>query len=384
MNTKKLIEILAVQSYSHQQERMFKKIGQELDSIPNTIWYEHDGNIYATKGEAKIYPCMVSHMDTVHRLREDLHPLVFGDWITGFDRTKMVQAGIGGDDKVGVFITLECLRALDHFKAVFFRDEEVGCEGSYAADMAFFKDCSFVLQCDRKGNSDFVTNTTVEMSGSEFQEAILPVISDHGYKFSDGMMTDVMALKEEGLSVACANMSCGYHRPHTAEETVSISQVANCLEMCLTLFQMFGNKQFFHKAQKQRWSRHRYDDYTYDTKSGGWKKKDHADAIRRAREILSLYGIEDVTDAEAITYAGHMAGVKDIPEAPDSGCPNCQKEMVYMGHGGNFCEWCGMYEEDMLEMSEHNEMYQESNEDDIPVNMRLPIVVSGTEKDTPF
>ncbi len=33
----------------------------------------------------------------------------------------------------------------------------VGCIGSGHADMSFFSDCRFVIQCDRKGNGDMVT-----------------------------------------------------------------------------------------------------------------------------------------------------------------------------------------------------------------------------------
>lgn len=389
MNTDKLLEILSVQTHSYEQEMMFEKICEEVATIHGCVLIEDQGNIYVIKGEADIYPCMVSHMDTVHRLRDDLHPLVFGDYITGFDRKKMRQAGIGGDDKVGVFITLECLRELDVFKAAFFRDEEVGCNGSYLADMSFFKDCSFVLQCDRKGNSDFVTNTSVELSGKEFQKAIYKTISGHGYKFSDGMMTDVMALKENGLDVACANMSCGYHRPHTDEETVSISQVENCLEMCLSLFKQFGTRKFPHIGSRRKYDR--YDRYEYDTKSGGWKKKDNAVDIQKCRDILSKYGLDDLSDEEALQFGSGMVRRLEYDQSLDQEpcCPNCKKEMVYMGVGGNFCEWCGMYEEDMQDMED--DLQEDMEEDDdipfmgnVPRGIDLPRLPAPPKKDLPF
>jgi hypothetical protein len=179
---------------------------------------------------------MVAHMDTVHDITDDLFPLEFNGMITGFDRINMEQVGIGGDDKVGIYIALECLRDFDDMKVVFFRDEEVGCMGSYGARMSFFDDCRFVLQCDRRGNSDFITDASgVELSSKCFQDDVLPIISSYDYKFAKGMMTDVMALKENQIDVSVANISCGYYNPHSPNEYVDVIDVAVCLEMCQTI-----------------------------------------------------------------------------------------------------------------------------------------------------
>lgn len=245
----KLLEVLSIQSVSHDQFRMFAYIIRQVSQIPNAKYWVVDGNIYIEKGYADEYPCMVAHMDTVHDIVEDLHPIEFNGMITGFNRVKMEQTGIGGDDKVGIYIALECLREFDNIKVAFFRDEEVGCLGSYVADMGFFADCKFVLQCDRKGNDDFVINASgVELSSKTFQDDVLPIVKGYGYKFAHGMMTDVMALKENGIRCSVANMSCGYYRPHSADEYVVIDDVMECLQMCKTIiFCCTGN--YKHKAK---------------------------------------------------------------------------------------------------------------------------------------
>ena len=245
----KLLEVLSIQSVSHDQFRMFAYIIRQVNQIPNAKYWVVDGNIYIEKGYADDYPCMVAHMDTVHDIVEDLHPIEFNGMITGFNRVKMEQTGIGGDDKVGIYIALECLREFDNIKVAFFRDEEVGCLGSYVADMGFFADCKFVLQCDRKGNDDFVINASgVELSSKNFQDDVLPIISNYGYKFAQGMMTDVMALKENGIRCSVANMSCGYYRPHCADEYVDIYDVMQCLDMCITIIR-YCNGNYKHKAK---------------------------------------------------------------------------------------------------------------------------------------
>jgi hypothetical protein len=234
--TEKLREVLSIQTVSHDQFRMFAYIVRQVKQIPNTVMFIDDGNLYITKGDAPTYPCMVAHMDTVHDITDDLFPLEFNGMITGFDRINMEQVGIGGDDKVGIFIALECLREFDDMKVAFFRDEEVGCMGSYGAQMSFFDDCRFVLQCDRRGNSDFIIDASgVELSSKCFQDDVLPIISSYGYKFAKGMMTDVMALKENQIEVSVANISCGYYNPHSPQEFVDVFDVMQCLEMCQTI-----------------------------------------------------------------------------------------------------------------------------------------------------
>lgn len=234
--TEKLREVLSIQSVSHDQFRMFAYIVRQVKQIPNAVMFIDDGNLYITKGDAPTYPCMVAHMDTVHDITDDLFPLEFNGMITGFDRINMEQVGIGGDDKVGIFIALECLRDFDNMKVAFFRDEEVGCHGSYGAQMDFFNDCRFVLQCDRRGNSDFITDAGgVELSSKCFQDDLLPIISSYGYKFANGMMTDVMALKENQIEVSVANISCGYYNPHMPNEYVDVFDVMSCLDMCQTI-----------------------------------------------------------------------------------------------------------------------------------------------------
>ena len=241
--------ILQIQSVSYNQVLMLQKIKLELKKMKNVSFYEHKGNIYATKLSYKtdFVPCIVSHMDTVHAITSDLSCLQVANNITGFNRLTMKQTGVGGDDKVGIFICLESLKYLDNCKVVFFCNEEIGCIGSYNAKMKFFENCSFVLQCDRKGNKDFVINASgVELSSDEFQNTIISTLQSFGYGFSDGGMTDVMALKENGLNICTANISCGYYNPHQSCEYVNIIDVENCKNMVFELFNKFGNIQFLH------------------------------------------------------------------------------------------------------------------------------------------
>lgn len=117
-------------------------------------------------------------------------------------------------------------------KVVFFKEEETGCHGSSRAEMKFFEDCRYVIQCDRRGNSDLITNIGCsDLCSEKFIQDIDP--EKWGYKEETGMMTDVEALKERDLSVSAINMSCGYYNPHTDEEIT----VKRDLEKCWHLVQ---------------------------------------------------------------------------------------------------------------------------------------------------
>lgn len=248
MNVEKLISILKIQSESGNQFRVFSHIVRVTKSIPGCIIHIEHGNVYITKGNAHSYPCVVAHMDTVHEIKEDLSILRVGQYLTGFNTVRMQQAGIGGDDKVGVFIALECLERFENIKAAFFRDEETGCEGSYLANVLFFDDCSFVLQCDRQGSSDFITEIDgIPLSSKKFQKSIYGLLRNYGYSFCKGLMTDVMALKQIGVTCSVANISCGYYNPHTFCEFVNTVDVENCLSLVISIIHKFGQRSFPHQ-----------------------------------------------------------------------------------------------------------------------------------------
>jgi len=242
----KLIEILSIQSESYNQWRVFAYIIRQCKA-QNVHYKVNRGNIYITKGITNNYPCVIAHMDTVHEIVEDLTVIEINGNLTAINSYTMEQTGIGGDDKVGIFIALQCLEMFDNIKIAFFVNEEVGCEGSYNADFNFFEDCNFVLQCDRKGNSDFVTNACgIELSSNKFQMDISSILFKYGYKITNGLTTDVMALKEMGIGCSAANVSCGYYNPHCFNEFVNIKDVQKCLYLIQNIIYELGEVSYPH------------------------------------------------------------------------------------------------------------------------------------------
>ena len=118
---KSLEDTLAIQTKTHNTVAMNKFILAELAKMDGVITKVDNGNIYATKGESKTYPCIAAHTDTVHDIVENFHIFHLDDVLFSLDTKTMERCGIGGDDKVGVFIALEVIKTLDVCKVAFFQ-----------------------------------------------------------------------------------------------------------------------------------------------------------------------------------------------------------------------------------------------------------------------
>ena len=229
---KDLINLYYVSSPSSKEKRMRKHIKEWLKSnVPDAQMHADKSGIYVTKGSADSYPCVCAHIDEVHRERnKDFRVIKHEDYIFGYNVSSKEQYGIGADDKNGIWVAMQCLLRYDVLKVALFVGEEIGCVGSGDCNMAFFDDCRFVLQCDRRGSSDFITRASGwELCDDAFVEKI--GIERFGYKVTSGLMTDVMELKARGLKVAACNLSCGYYNPHTCTETTVWSELCNCRDL---------------------------------------------------------------------------------------------------------------------------------------------------------
>lgn len=238
-----LIDVMSVQSKSGQTTKMRAFIKDCLQQIPEVIFYEKKGNIYATRGvvtgEDK-YPCVVAHTDTVHEIKE--HYKVLMNEGCMYAMQSGIQAGIGGDDKVGIYTALRMLEEFPVMKAAFFRDEEIGCVGSGMAHAKFFENVGYVLQADRRGVGD-VTDVIggTKMITDEFKEIIKPIMDSYKRTYVNGLITDVGMLARK-FPVCMFNASCGYFNPHTNSEFIVPAYVEYNLEFFKDCVKLLGNK----------------------------------------------------------------------------------------------------------------------------------------------
>jgi len=337
-----LLATLMIQTKTYDVFDMNQFILNELKKIKGVVSYMSEGNVYATKGVAESYPCVVAHTDTVHEKYDNFHIFELGDLLFSIDGNTMERVGIGGDDKVGVFVALEVIKTLDVCKVAFFRDEEHGCLGSAEADMEFFKDGEFVLQCDRQGYKDFVNDIYgCKLYSDDFSKLIAPTLKKYGRKEEDGGLTDVFQLVENGLhskdensfNLCVANMSCGYYRPHSDEEFVSVSQIEKTLNMVLEIIEV---------AKGTVWTIEDYERYASEfARYGVDTFEDNYDDVwnhpntRTYTDGFELDGsMGGGTEENYNTYDNH-----DI-----ANCPDCNETTQYDVHEqAPFCMGCQAY-----------------------------------------
>ena len=260
-----LKEVLSIPTICKEEELMREYIIEF--AITNGIEYkvDHKGNVYLTKGSEKMtegeyYPCVVSHIDTLHFNQKELvekneRLVIFEkeDRLTAYHPTTGEETGIGGDDKCGVFVCLSLLDDLPVLKATFFVEEEIGMLGSKEAIPDFFEDVGYAIQFDAP-SANWITEicSGVKILDEEFKKKVAPVLKEGGYtNFSTDPFTDVNQLAQK-FDFNCLNLGCGYYQQHSVKEYVVIEEVKKSLEMGKLLINYLGNEQYIRIKESQK------------------------------------------------------------------------------------------------------------------------------------
>lgn len=250
ININRLIETLSNPTVYGAEDRMRNYIVNSLNERNIANYIDKYGNVYAIKGNAEYFPCVVAHIDTVHPLEEfTVHE---DNYILTAINKNGEQTGIGGDDKAGVFVCLELLDRIENIKAAFFVSEEVGCLGSYLSDPEFFENVGYAIQFDAPFNnwvSHYSDGVKLFSKDGEFFKKINPIFEECLPNYSSDNLgyhpyTDVSALKSL-YNFSCLNYSVGYYNMHSKREYVSILDVDICLSTAVKLIESLGQKHYF-------------------------------------------------------------------------------------------------------------------------------------------
>lgn len=246
------------------------------DNVPDAIIRtdNNDGNIYIVRGEAETYPCVVAHLDQVQTIHSvDFIAVETDDIIFGYSPKNRRREGLGADDKNGLWIALKCLEEFDVIKVAFFVGEEIGCVGSRRSDIKWFQDCRFIIEPDRRGAHDLVTDISGIICSDEFELAI--PYQRYGYKPTTGFMTDVDELSSLGVGISCINLSCGYYEPHTDDEFTVKSDLLNCLNIVRDI--IIECVDVYPNEYKSYYSSSAYNTHYYGSKYDGYYDKEYYD-----------------------------------------------------------------------------------------------------------
>tara|TARA_R110002073_G_scaffold144222_2_gene296281 strand:+ start:12477 stop:13631 length:1155 start_codon:yes stop_codon:yes gene_type:complete len=328
---KLLIDVLSIQTTSGNEFDMIAYIKDFCtEFVPKAKVVIKDNNIYVTKGKSKTYPCIVAHTDTVHSIHK--YYKVFDDdgCIFAFNSETGLQVGVGGDDKVGIWIALEMLLKQDDIKCAFFHSEEIGCVGSSSADMEWFKDVGYCFQADRRGSTDFVNSISGKLYSKAFKKSVKPILAHYGYKESSGSITDVGQLAENGIGVCVANMSCGYYSPHSDEEVVIFEHASNCLDMIETLVDELGNNVYEYQYEN-KWANYGYGSNKWGDFTGASRDYWYGNYGTAQNEVVNEVVYDEQTGEESCYYC-NCTELMESEYTDDTNdyrfCPDCCSDIL--------------------------------------------------------
>jgi tripeptide aminopeptidase len=261
-----LKEVLSIPSVSGDESMVRDYIIEYAKNNGIEYYTDSKKNLYLTKGSDKMtsgeyYPCVVSHMDTVHGSHRELietktnliiENSEMGTLIAKHPTTKE-QTGIGGDDKCGVYVCLEMFERFDVLKGAFFVEEEIGMLGSKQADDKFFENVGYAIQFDAP-SSNWISEVCsgVKLFDEDFKKEIKGTLNECGYtKFSVDPFTDVNQLASK-YDFNCLNLGCGYYRQHTTSEYVVVEEVSDSIKAGYELITKLGMEKYVHKKMEKK------------------------------------------------------------------------------------------------------------------------------------
>lgn len=239
MNTLFAKHILSVPTVSGKEDFFIDCIKKWCKIVGIKCHQDGKGNLYLVKGDAvsaKWTPCLISHLDTVHRKylpyieKRELLPVQ----IDG-DRLYIDGMGIGADCKAGVAICLSVMRKVKSCKCALFVEEETGMNGSRALDKSFFDNVSYVLSWDSPGgNRATETSSGVPMFTKEFADIFKPIYAKHGVtSWNKEPFTDAVQVVKQ-LGICCINArNGGGMAAHTDREDCSLKDMNDSEQLCL-------------------------------------------------------------------------------------------------------------------------------------------------------
>lgn len=221
------------------------------------------GNVVYTVGDPTDEPMFTSHMDTVHKDEGDLilH-LTTGpkasdkDFLVAFEnKVKRVKNDVtgkteekavfersilGADDKTGMFIMAEMMKAEVYGTYAFFVQEETGRKGStfWAKENLPFltlNNIEQVISFDRMNTNHIITTQKgyTSCASAEFidelSDRLKEAMSDvtgiiFPYKKEAGTFTDSASFMD--ICAECTNLSVGYYAQHSAHECQDMLHLA--------------------------------------------------------------------------------------------------------------------------------------------------------------
>lgn len=242
-----LYDLLSFATPPNKEEPCRKIIGSYLRRLKVPFVIDEKGNLHTAISKAdgtKSKTLFSSHMDTMqHGIEPREINLITGpsdkdkDFI--FASLKGKRSVLGADDKVGVYIMLQMIRAKIPGAYIFHMGEEAGCIGSnwlhtnkkevletfdrcIAFDRANYGDIIHTQRGRRCCSEEFVKDLAERLNAQIRATGYITEKTDKSYLFSGsiGVYTDSAVYTD--IIPECTNISVGYFSQHTPSETFDL------------------------------------------------------------------------------------------------------------------------------------------------------------------
>ena len=247
--------------------------------FPSDLEKDKNGNYFYKIGESRTV--FASHLDTVCREQTSVTHTFDGDLIKTDGKTTL-----GADDKAGVTVLLHLMRNKIPGLYYFFIGEEVGCIGSGLAAKSgdFNGKYDRIISFDRRDVGSVITYQSSSRCCSDaFADALALQLNKSGYGLSykkdeGGVYTDSAEFVD--IIPECTNLSVGYYKEHTVNESQNIKHLEKLAEACLKVD--WENLPTKRDPSKTEYKSYGYTNYgsgykstTYTPKSNDWRRRDY-------------------------------------------------------------------------------------------------------------
>lgn len=223
---------LTSRTYPHGSEDGLVESMIEQGIFPEDLQKDIHGNYFYKIGNSRTI--FASHLDTVSK-EETSVTHIFEE---GFIKTDG-KTTLGADDKAGVTVMLHLMKNKVPGLYYFFIGEEVGCIGSGLASSMSIEEFKGkydrIISFDRRGTDSVITyQSSARCCSDEFADSLARQLNLSGLKYrkdEGGVYTDSAEFTD--IIPECTNLSVGYYKEHTTNESQDIKHLENLANACL-------------------------------------------------------------------------------------------------------------------------------------------------------
>lgn len=239
--------------------------------FPQDLKKDTHGNYYYEIGNSRTI--FASHLDTANKVAGPVKHIIDGN-IIKTDGTSI----LGADDKAGVTVMLHLINHKVPGLYYFFIGEEVGCIGSglAAKSISDFKGkYDRIISFDRRDVFSVITHQSwSRCCSNEFADELAKQLNNTGlglsYKKDDGgVYTDSAEFID--IIPECTNISVGYYKEHTHNESQDIEHLEKLANACLQVD--WDNLPTVRDPKVTEYKTTTYSSYGTSTYGSSYKKK---------------------------------------------------------------------------------------------------------------